>query len=95
MDPDYLPGQSGGDSPADRERSLTPFLRSHGHADGAGLVFNSRISPSPSRSLHRRHRRHRLSTLSDTDQEAMRTSTSTVPRRNLARELEQEVRIIH
>ena len=92
MDPDYLPGQCGGDSPGERERSLTPFLRSQGQADGRGLVFNSRISPSPSRSLHRRPRRHRLSTLSDTDQDTG-PATQTMPRRNLAKELEMEVRI--
>ena len=92
MDADYLPGQCGGDSPGHRERSTTPFTRSQGQADGRGLVFNSRISPSPSRSLHRRHRRHRLSTLSDTEQDTG-ASTSTMPRRNLAKELELEVRI--
>ena len=34
-------------------------MRSQGRVQGHGLVFNSRISPSPNRSLHRRRRRHR------------------------------------
>ena len=81
-DCDYLPPLQSPQYPGhhrDRERSLTPFLRSQGAADGRCLVFNSRISPSPNRSLHRR-RRHRLS-----------TTDSATPRRNLSREFEPEV----
>ena len=37
-------------------RSLTPFLRSQGRTDGRGLVFNSRISPSPVRTMRRRRK---------------------------------------
>ena len=75
QDCDYLPPPQYGPQ-QDRERSLTPFLRSQGQASGHGLVFNSRISPSPNRSLHRR-RRHRLS-----------TTDSATSRRNLSREFE-------
>lgn len=38
-------------------RSLTPFLRSQGRTDGHGLVFNSRISPSPVRTMRRRRKK--------------------------------------
>ena len=78
-DCDYLPSPQYAAHTRDRERSLTPFLRSQGQADGLGLVFHSRISPSPNRSIHRR-RRHRLS-----------TTDSRTPRRNLSREFDSEV----
>ena len=73
-------------------RSLTPFLRSQGHADGHGLVFNSRISPSPNRSIHRR-RKHRHSIRSSiesggSDISAME-ETPRISRRNLSKEMEQ------
>eukprot|EP00092_Neocalanus_flemingeri_P000023 GFUD01000023.1.p1 GENE.GFUD01000023.1~~GFUD01000023.1.p1 ORF type:complete len:2308 (+),score=442.37 GFUD01000023.1:211-7134(+) len=87
-DPNYLPpdeaelspSQSVSDSPpgdfsrrGHRERSITPFLRSQGRADGHGLAFNSRISPSPNRSFHRRRRRRhhsQESSLSATESES-------------------------
>ena len=81
-DCDYLPPLTSPQYAAltqDRETSLQPFLRSQGPADGLELVFNSRISPSPNRSIHRR-RRHRLS-----------TADSATPRRNLSREFDSEV----
>ena len=70
-------------------RSLTPFLRSQGRADGQGIIFHSRISPSPNRSLHRRRQRHRHSRGSlDSDTGPEEMARERMPRRNLQREME-------
>jgi len=88
-DPSYLPPPESPDtSPAqdrDRERSLTPFLRSQGRADGHGLVFNSRISPSPNRSLHRR-RRHKPSRAS-VDSDSVSETGDRMSRRSIREEM--------
>ena len=74
-------------------RSLTPFLRSQGQADGHGLVFNSRISPSPNRSIHRK-RKHRQSIRSSIESGgesdiSVMEETPRISRRNLSKEMQQ------
>ena len=66
-------------------RSLTPFLRSQGRADGHGLVFHSRISPSPNRSLHRR-RRHKPSRAS-VDSDSLSETGDRMSRRSIREEM--------
>lgn len=78
-DSEYLPSEedlqvSPSRRAKDRERSVTPFLlRSQGRSEGESLIFCSRISPSPSRSLRRKRQRRQPfildTTLSGSDTE--------------------------